>query len=69
MVTDGSYTFGEHSITYRLTKSLCFTTETNVTLGQLYNNNNNNNNNNNMRSLSILKIRDLYSNFMVQAGG
>jgi len=32
MVTDGSYTCGEHSTMYRLVESLCCTCETNVTL-------------------------------------
>ena len=32
MVTDGSYTCSEHSITYRVVQSLCCTPETNVTL-------------------------------------
>ena len=32
MVTGGSYTSGEHSLTYKLVESLCYTPETNVTL-------------------------------------
>ena len=32
MVTDGSYTCGEHSIRYREVESLCCTSENNVTL-------------------------------------
>jgi len=31
-MTDGSYTCGEHNITYRLIESLCCIPETNVTL-------------------------------------
>ena len=31
MVTDGRYNCGEHSITYRVVKSLSYTPETNVT--------------------------------------
>lgn len=31
-MTDGSYGCGEHSVTYREIDSLCFTSETNVTL-------------------------------------
>ena len=36
MVTDGSYTNGEHSIIYKLVESLCCTPETNVTLYVTY---------------------------------
>ena len=32
MVTDGSYTCGEHSVTYREVESLCFIPKINVTL-------------------------------------
>lgn len=32
MLTDGSYTCGEHSIIYRVVESLCCTPETNETL-------------------------------------
>ena len=32
MVRNGSYTFGEHWITYRVVESLCHTSETNVSL-------------------------------------
>ena len=32
MVTDDSYTCGDHSITYGVVESLCLTPETNVTL-------------------------------------
>ena len=32
MGTEGSYTSGEHSITYKFVESLCCTRETNVTL-------------------------------------
>ena len=32
MVTDGSYTGGEHSVIYKLVESICCTPETNVTL-------------------------------------
>ena len=46
MVTDGSYTCGEHSTAYRLVESLCCTPETNITLCVYYALSKNNNNNN-----------------------
>ena len=36
MVTDGSYTYGELSIMYRVVKSLCCTREINITLCDNY---------------------------------
>lgn len=40
MVADGSYTCGEHNITYREAEaeSLCYIPETNIELCQLYSN-------------------------------
>lgn len=32
MVTNGDYTYGEHSVMYRIIESVCCTAETNVTL-------------------------------------